>query len=114
MDLYYTVAGALVIGSLLLLSSAVVYTGVLLERGVRALARPESRRITLSLLGLALMLALWVGLGSLSFDRAFERTAEAYVPPAGIDWEPVGNAPTTSFDRFDYGSVSNAALARRS
>lgn len=116
MDLYYTLAGALVIGTFLLIGSGVVYVGTRIEHTVREVSRPATRRSAASAVGIALVVALWLGFGSFSFSHAFDRTADAYVPPAGVDWEPAGAAPApaTRFDRFDYGSVSNAALSRRS
>ncbi len=114
MDVYYTVAGALVIGTMLLLGSLTVSLATRVQEAARNLRAPESRRTAASVAAVALIVGLWLGFGSLSFSSAFERTTEAYVPPPGIDWEPVGSLPSTGFDRFDYGTATNAALSRRS
>ena len=120
MDLYYTLAGALVLGTLLLIGSATVLVITRAPRAARALrqrftrASIQQRRALLSGLGVAVAVALWLGLASLSFQSAFDRTPQAFVPPSSVEWEPAGEQPSTSFDRFEYGTVSNAALSRRS
>ncbi|MBW2271425.1 MAG: hypothetical protein JRH16_22965 [Deltaproteobacteria bacterium] len=114
MDIYNTFVGALVIGAILLIGSGVVFAltrGEALLRAARQ--RAGTRRMLMSGVGIALFLAACIGLGRFSFEHAFDRT-QAFIPANEVRWEPVGELPTTSFDRFDYGSASNAELARRS
>ena len=114
MDIYNTLAGALVIGAVLLISSGVFFIMTLIEQTLRsARGRAAARRVAKSALAVALFLAVCFGLGRFSFERAFDST-HAFVPSDEVHWEPVGELPSTSFDRFDYGSASNAEIARRS
>ncbi len=114
MDIYNTFAGALVIGAMLLIGSGVVFVLTRIERLiVGARRRASTRRMLTSALGIALFAAVCIGLGRFSFERAFDRT-QAFIPSNEVRWGPVSERPTTSFDRFDYGSASNAEIARRS
>jgi hypothetical protein len=114
MDIYNSVAGALVIGTLLLVGSGVLFVVTRIEQTLRSLrARAATRRVAHSALGIALFVAVCFGLGHLSFERAFDST-HAFVPSNEVRWEPAGELPIPSFDRFDYGSASNAEIARRS
>ena len=115
MSIYNTLAGALVIGAMLLIGSGVVFVLTRIERALRTpRGRADTRRVLKSALGIALFLAACIGFSRFSFESAFDSTHHSFVPSDEIRWEPVGELPTTSFDRFDYGSVSNAELARRS
>ena len=114
MDIYNTVAGALVIGAVLLVGSGLVFVMTRIEQTLRSVrGRAAARRVVRSALGIALFVALCFGLGRFSFERAFDST-HAFVPRDQVRWEPAGKLPMTSFDRFDYGSASNAEIARRS
>ncbi len=114
MDIYNSVAGALVIGTMLLVGSGVLFVVTRIDQTLRSLrARAATRRVAQSALGIALFVAVCFGLGHLSFEQAFDST-QAFVPSNPVRWQPVGELPITSFDRFDYGSASNAEIARRS
>ena len=114
MSIYNTLAGALVIGAMLLIGSGVVFVLTRIEQALHTpRARADTCRVLKSALGIALFLAACIGFSRFSFESAFDST-HAFVPSDEVRWEPVGELPTTSFDRFDYGSVSNAELARRS
>lgn len=122
MELYYTFAGALVLGAMMLTGSALVFLATRGPRAARRLipaiaavrASKEARHTALSGLSVALVVALWLGFGSFTFLRAYDPSADVFVPSASIEWEPASPASITSFDRFDYGTATNAALARRS
>ena len=114
MDIYNTVAGALVIGAVLLVGSGVVFVTARIEQTLRSVrGRATTRRVARSALGIAVFVALCFGLGRFSFERAFDST-HAFIPSNEVRWEPAGELPIPSFDRFDYGSASNAEIARRS
>lgn len=114
MDIYNTFAGALVLGTMLLIGSAAIYILTTLERTLRTPSgRDRVRRLVKSALGIAAVTGLAYGLGSLAFERAFD-SPPVYVPRDEVRWEPAGKPPTASFDRFEYGSASNAELAQRS
>jgi hypothetical protein len=114
MNLYNTFAGALMMSVMLLIGSGVVFIGTRLEQAFRsARGRASARQVAKSALGIALFVGLWLGFGHLSFSQAFDST-HGFVPREEVRWRPVGAQPTTSFDRFDYGSASNAEISRRS
>jgi hypothetical protein len=114
MDIYNTLAGALVIGSMLLIGSGVVFLFSGVERAFATAARrAKIRRALKSTLGIVLFVAASIAVGRFSFERAYD-SSRAYVPRNEVRWEPAGQVPTSSFDRFDSGSASNAELSHRS
>ena len=113
MDLYNTFAGALVIGSMLLIGSSVIFAFAWIDETVSsARSRARTGRAFTSSIGIVLFVVASIAFGSFAFESAFDSSG-AFVPGDEIRWEPAGQLPTTSFDRFDYGSASNAELAQR-